>query len=106
MLNKLTNVFNVLPILRFHPIIAGLYSIDQLFLFSVHRAGFRNLNFQITTVEAQKSLCLKQIVETIFGDHLKDKSVLMPVIARILIHVGRATFGAYSFLHGNLLPIT
>jgi hypothetical protein len=102
----LTNVFNVLPILRFHPIIAGLYSIDQLFLFSVHRAGFRNLNFQITTVEAQKSLCLKQIVETIFGDHLKDKSILMPVIARILIHLGRATFGAFSFLHGNFLPIT
>ena len=98
--------FNVLLILGFHPIVAGLYGIDQRFLLSVHCAGFRNLDFQITTVETQKSICLKQIMEAADCDHLKDKPVRMPIIARVLIHVGRTTFGAFSFLHGNLLPTT
>ena len=96
-------VFNVLLTLGFHPIVAGLYGVSQIFLFSVHRAGLGNLNFQISTIETQISFCLKQIVETAFRDHLKDKTVLMSVIAHVLIHIDRATFGAFSFLHGNLL---
>jgi len=90
----------------FRPITAGLYGIDQRFLISVHCAGFCHLDFQIAAVEAEKSFRLKQIVETAHSYHLKDNTVLMPVVARGLIHVDRAASGAFSFLYGNPLRRT
>jgi hypothetical protein len=99
-------VFNEFLFSSFHPIIAGLDGIDQRFLFSVHGACIRHLNFQIATVEAEKSLGLKQIVKAASCDHLEDKTVLMPIIARVLIHVDRTALGTFSFLHRNLLLTT
>lgn len=87
----------------FSPVIAGLHGFDQRLLCSVHGAGFRNLNFQVATIETEKRFCLKQGREIIHYCHLEDDTVLMPTVICALIHVDRATFWTLSFLHGNLL---
>lgn len=72
-------------------------------MFSVHRAGFHDLDLQVAAIEAKKSLGLEQGWEGVHCEQLEHNTVLMPIIARVLIHVDRAAFGAFSFLHGNLL---
>ena len=34
---------------------------------------------------------------------MEDNAVLVPVVTRVLIHVMRTAFRAFSILHGNLL---
>lgn len=58
-LGLLITMFNVLLLSGFHPIIAGLNGVNQRFLFSVHCAGFQNLDLQIAAIETEKCLGLE-----------------------------------------------
>ena len=70
-----------------YPIPAGLYGLSQSYLFSEHGACFQNLDLQVATIQAEKSICLKQIVEFILAQRLDHNTILMPVIVHVPIHI-------------------
>ena len=90
----------------FPPIVAGLDAVSECYLFSIHCAGFQDLDIQIATIKTKKSLSLEQGRETIRYEHLEDQSIFVPVVTLILVHVERTAFGTFYLLHVNLLSTT
>jgi hypothetical protein len=75
----------------FYPIRAALYRLSQCFLFAIQSGGFQHFDIQMPAIQAEKSTRLKQIVESILAQRLEYDTIVKPVIADVLIDIGRPT---------------
>ena len=73
--------------LGFYPVATVLDRVCERFLISIHRVRLRDLNFQMTAIDAKKGFGFEMISKAANRDHLQDETVLIPILACIFINV-------------------